>query len=105
MAIVWTDLAELAQGRGFAPRSSRVWRKVEGRRACEPPLRPICLLFEPPRQFLVTHRDCVHHIASVRVGHAFGFCQNFLGARPQVANTRKGAGRDAVGIWRGAISG
>ena len=86
MAIAWTDLAELAEGRASALDSKNAeaasGRKVEGRRACEPRLRLICLLFEPPRQFLVTHRDCAHHIASVRVGHGFGLCQNFLGARP-----------------------
>ena len=56
---------------------------------CEPLLRLICLLFESLRQFLVTRRDCAQYIASPRVAHGFGFGQNFLGTRPQVAGTRQ----------------
>src|SRR5215470_9994407 len=48
-------------------------------------LRLICLLFDPLRQFLVSRRDCAHHLAGVRVAHGLGFCQNFLGARSQVS--------------------
>jgi hypothetical protein len=89
MAIAWTDLAELGKGPRLEEGRSRVCRNVEGRRACEPRLRLICLLFEPLRQLLVARRNCAHHVPGVRVGHCLGFGQDFLGARPQVANTRQ----------------
>jgi len=87
---MWTDLAELAQGAGFAPRSKpRSAKRWEGRRRLRAAATPhLPLVSSRPRQFLVTHRDRAHHIASVRAVMVL-LCQNFLGARPQSREQRE----------------